>query len=199
MFQKIKKLLGFSGYGEAEKGRLIRSNINSSLYLSIIVILVELWMIFRIFKIAYFGDEHRTLEWVLIHLKLYVVLLAAGISVLVHALYVRWKNRVNRKAALTIQCIFVAISMAFGIYIAYMDLQNGEQMLCFITMLVFSVCVYVWRPFVTIIISSASIVILYFLCKSYGGFTLATQINLFTTWLAVNLAGIRAYHGIISK
>ena len=64
----IKKYLGFEKYSEIEKKYFERSNAISGIFLSVVAILLEVWMIAKVLRIVFFGDKVRTIEWIINHL-----------------------------------------------------------------------------------------------------------------------------------
>ncbi len=189
-------LFGIKGYDEKLKERLDRSNLRAGLFVTGFVACVEIWMILRTLGIAFYGSIPKTMEWVINHLRVYVILLFSSLFTFVYSY-----RGVNGKGGghtvnMIVQTVYSFIGMAFGLYVSHHDYSIKEQLLCFVTMLVFATCVYVWRPIYSLLINTVCTLALVYVCNSIDPISSATKINLFTAWMAINIASVRAYHGI---
>jgi hypothetical protein len=76
----LKRFLGLEKFSKYTQEYFDKSNIRSSLYVSSVVILLELWMIFSTLFFQYFGDLNRSKNWLITHIGSYILLLiSAGI------------------------------------------------------------------------------------------------------------------------
>ena len=200
MPEVLKKLLGLEKKSEYEKKYFEHANTKASIYMSVIVVALELWMIMRVMKIAV--NNSASMEWIVSHLVSYIILLAAGVVVLVHAVcYFKFGKR-NRLIGQFLRFAFSVICIVFGIYISTKDYIKGEQVFTFLTMILFVACLYAWRPIVSVTLLTLSFGIFYLLIdNSLLGSALlpqqpasaATQINLFIMWISVLMVSLSMY------
>ena len=169
------------------------------IYMSVFIVFVELWMIERIITIVLFDSEPRTTRWIITHLRSYVILLSAAVFMLVHATRYLKGKRLSHSTNLIILAVYSAICIYFGMYVSYLDYIKGEQILSFITMILFSCCLLVWRPIISFIVLSATFLLFYHICSNEVPATVATNINLFTTWMACLMISISMYHQRMSE
>ena len=72
---KLKRFLGLKQYSAYINEHFDNSNIRSSLYVSSVVIILELWMILSTLLTQL---ERRSKQWFIIHFFCYIVLLLAA-------------------------------------------------------------------------------------------------------------------------
>ena len=194
MFQKLKNWWGLGKSNPFITNFFENSNIRSSLYMTSVVLLLETWMIYSLTNYVISSDKPRDTGWYISHYGRDVILWVAAFVLLVYAIqYIRGK----REGGFISQALlwtFSLICLAFGIYVGYNDFQNGEQILAFLTMTVFVLCLFVWNPVIVLVLSAGSFGILYRLVHTTIGTSQATDINLFTMWLTVFMVGIANYH-----
>ncbi len=194
MAEKFRRWAGFDSHSQYVRNYIDLSNIKAAMCMSCFVVFVEVWMILRTFAIILFGIENRSQEWIRTHMCLYVVMLIVAITMFVFSVrYLRVKKCSHKTVMLWIS-IYSLISATFGIYVSYLDYIKKEQILSFITMVLFVECLIVWRPYVSCIILAASFSIFYALCASSVQATVATKINLFTTWVAAIMISVSNYN-----
>lgn len=197
MLYRIKKLLGLVDFGPEEIKKIEDVDLRAAFYATGFVILLELYMIYRILMITFFGTEQRTFAWVMSHLSSYLVLLAAAVAAFIQSHMYRKGRRFSYTRTLAVQGLFCIVSLAFGIYISAMDYSKGEQILAFITMMVFMVCVYTWHPLVVITVTTFAFFTMYYQMSLSGDISLATNINFFTAWVAITMGGIKSFHNVL--
>lgn len=198
-FDSLKSFFGIENYTKYTNDYFDRSNIKSSLYVSSVVVLLELWMICSTLFFQFFGNLNRSKQWLIIHLTCYGVLFLSSLTLLIFSILHHKKIIQTHKTWLGIRFIFSIISMGFGIYISYLDYLKGEQFITLITMTILVFCFTVWRPFFSIL----------FLCSSYGFFFIicnnkipasyATKVNLTIVLIIILLSAINAYRQKISE
>ncbi len=194
MWDKLKEWLGICEHDEYVKNYIEDTNMRSMKYMCSFVIFVEAWMIFRTLKIIMFGSEDRTFEWIVVHMRLYSVLMIASILMLWYALtYKRAGRRRSHEVTIVWKLIYTGICMGFGIYVSYLDYVKGEQIMSFLTMILFVACLLVWRPFISLTILSADFHIIYYLCNRAVPATIATKVNMFTIWVAMVMIALSNY------
>ena len=95
------------------------------------------------------------------------------------------------------------VCIYFGITVSLNDYSKGEQILTFLTMELFSLCLLTWRPFSAFLISGISFLYFYFridqmIAVNTGtpGTTIATKINFFFMWISTMMVCIANYNSI---
>ncbi|MBQ8967492.1 MAG: EAL domain-containing protein [Ruminococcus sp.] len=175
--------------------------------MSAIVIVLEVWMIIRLTRTVIV----ERLEDQLPHLfekyySNYFILLAAGTAMLIYAVMYITKRTKIKGIGFTLKWLFSFICIYFGIKVSMNDYAKGEQILTFLTMELFVVCLLTWRPVVGFLILTSSY--MYFFLQldimvahntGEQGLTLATQINSFTMWLSTMLFCIANYNKTLSQ
>lgn len=131
---KLKRFLGLKQYSAYINEHFDNSNIRSSLYVSSVVIILELWMILSTLLTQL---ERRSKQWLIIHFFCYIVLLLAALILFLYSYFHLKKVAKNRTAWRSIRLIFSIVSMGFGIYISYLDYLKGEQFITLMTMTIF--------------------------------------------------------------
>ena len=194
MAEKFRRWAGFDPHSQYVRNYIDSSNMKAAMCMSFFVMFVEVWMILRTFAIILFGIENRSQEWIRTHMCLYIVMLIIATTMFLFSYrYLRVKKRSHKTVMLWIS-IYSLISATFGIYISYLDYIKGEQILSFITMVLFVECLIVWRPYVSCIILTVSFSAFYGLCASAYPATVATKINMFTTWVAAIMISVSNYN-----
>lgn len=179
-----------------------RANMHSTLYMSVIVIALEVWMILSLARSVLdsaAAGKPRDLYWIVSHGAWYVVLLGMAVAILVHARrFMLGKTRSTRvgKALLV---AFAFLCLAFGIHFGYNSYLQGEQMLAFATMTLFVFCMIVWKPVPALLGSVITFGGFYLYINSGLPANYGTQVNLFTLWIATFVVSLSAYHQRVSE
>ena len=189
----LKKFLGIENFTKYTREYFDKSNIRSSLYVSSVVIILELWMIISTLFFQFFGDLNRSKHWLITHIGCYALLLiSAGILFAYSLLHYKRIVR-NHKIWLSIRFIFSVVAIGFGIYISFIDYLKGEQFITLMTMTIFVFCFTVWRPIYTILFLSVSYGIFFIICNHANPATYATKVNLTIVLITITLSAINAY------
>ena len=194
MKSKLKTILGIEHYSPYMKDYFDKSNAQSSIIVSIIISILEIWMIISTLVNHITGIKVRTAEWLLAHLTSYIILLTGAIVLLVYSIKVLKEKKHNRIFGKVLTAFFSALCIIFGIYISYLDYMKGEQIITFITMEIFIIDLILWRPIVTFFIDTASFIIVYIIYTSAIPASYATKVNLFIVWVAILLTAFNVYH-----
>ncbi len=197
MEQKIKKWREFWGvekYSPYVTMHLEMSNARSGIYLSTVIIGLEIWMILSVIYNYITERTIRSASWIVNHMVSYVLLLILGICLLVYSIKRMQGAKISHFTGVWIRTSFALVGMAFGMYIAFLDYAKGEQVLTFTTMSVFILCLIGWRPIVSFFVLTTACVVFYFVCDSKVPATYATQVNLFTFWIAMLMAAVSCFH-----
>ncbi|MBO5561091.1 MAG: hypothetical protein J6A07_05520, partial [Firmicutes bacterium] len=225
MTQRIKRMLGLDKQSDYVRKYFYDTNMRASIYMSVVVIVLELWMIVRMTRTIY--ENHLQAQfWHLTekYYSNYFLLLSSGLLMLLFAVRALYNFRKCRFAAIVVMimsaavCAFEvkmlyeyspetqtgsdlhnyiilmlsALSMIvfsfvllkngedkkweslsvmyifsfecinFGIIISANSYQSGGQILTFLTMELFVICLLVWRPYIGFLVLSASYLVFYY-------------------------------------
>ena len=192
--RKIKRKLPGFNYSSYVKDYLFRANVTSCIYLSVVVCILEIWMLFNIIIGAVFKDGHRSFIWIIQHTSSYIVLLVTAIIMLIYSIgYLNGKIR-NQKLGYGIRFFFMIIALTFGIYISYISYDRSGQVFAFVTMEAFCLCLLVWHPVNHFIILTISFAIYLYLQNKLAPLSLSVKINSFTLWIVFLMCGINTHH-----
>ena len=149
MGQRIKNWLGIDKQSDYVKNYFFNANMRSSIYMSVIVIVLESYMIVRMLNQWFSGQLPKAFSYYFANYFLYyIMLLVSGILMLVCAfLHIRGKLK-HQWVGTLVKWIFAVICLYFGVRISIGDYTKGEQILTFLTMEMFVCCLFVWRPLV---------------------------------------------------
>lgn len=193
MLEKIKEWLGLDRQSPYVRQYFEASNARSSIYMSVIIIALESWMIISLYSILMGDDGQKSVSWIISHLICYILLLAAGIMTLFYAERFLRTGASHSKYGQISLFIFSVVCFVFGIYISYLDYSKGEQILTLVTMAMFVVCVLVWRPIVSGTMLTVAFVVFYILMRREGPVSRATNINFFIMWISLFVTSISIY------
>lgn len=201
ILEKFKRFLGLEKYSEYVEKYLDRSNAKSAIYLSSVIICLEIFMISSVLFNHYTGETIRSAQWMFSHIGSYITLLVTGIIMLCYSIY--FFNNIDKKPNLIlgkiIHTFFSFVCIIFGIYISYLDYIKGEQFITLMTMVIFVFCFLIWRPIYSIAFLSIAFCIFYALCTRKVPATYATQVNLFIIWIAILMASSNSFHQRIKE
>ena len=161
MGKTILKWLGLDRQSQYVKEYFFMTNMRKSIYMSIIVIVLELWMIIRMTHQWFTGQlAGKPFSYYFENYYIYyILLLSTGIFMLVTAvLYLKGKLK-GQWFGIAVKWIFALICLYFGIKISVNDYLKGEQILTFLTMELFVVCLLIWRPIIGFLILTISYLI----------------------------------------
>ena len=201
MKEYIKRVLGLEKQSDYVINYFNAANIRSSIYMSVVVVALEIWMILSLTKHVITSGKPRTAAWLASHYGWYVVLLVAGLLVLIYGIRFRM-NKVKENSprwhwyALLWQ--FTVISIVFGIHVGVDSYAKGDQVLGFLTMVVFIMCIIVWKPLVGTAISVISFAVFYYLAYQKAPISYSNFVNIFTMWITIFMVAISAYNQRIS-
>ena len=212
----VLKSLGIEKQSAYVRDYFDNVNMRKSIYMSAVIIVLEIWMIIRMTRMIF--REHLQSNFMHFFEKYYsnyLILLFMGCIMLLCAVrFLKGKSR-NRTIIIVTKWLFMVVCIYFGIKVSLNDYAKGEQILTFLTMELFSLCLLTWRPFSALIISGVSFLYLYFqmdnmvavntmidlktfavVNTSDTGVTIATKINFFFMWISTMMICIANYNGI---
>ena len=199
--------LGFEKQSKYVRDYFYRTNMRASIYMSMVVIVLEVWMLIRMTKTIFENNLQSNFKhYFEKYYANYLVLLASGIIMLVYAIrYLRGK-KIDKGVGLVIKWAFTFVCIYFGVKISLNDYSKGEQILTFLTMELFSLCLLTWKPYAAFLISASSY--MYFFYKiddmvavntGQLGTTDATRINFFIMWISTMMVCIANYNNTRSQ
>ena len=193
-FEKIKSFLGLEKRSDYINEYFDKSNIRSSICVTIVILILELLMMINI-TIRQFNDEtRRSREWFIIHFSCFAILFIAALILLLYSLR-HIKNKGTKRGVWeSLKYVFSIIAIIFGIYISLLDYKKGEQFITLMTMTIFVFCFVVWRPLYSILLMAVSYVVFFILCDKFLPATYATKVNLSIVFIAILMSAINAYH-----
>ena len=199
MIDKLKEWLGLQKRDPYVSKYIEAANMRAVEYICAFAIFVETWMILRILKIVVFGGENRTVEWIMVHLKLYVILLIASVFMIWYAVTYDKGRKRSWQMTFIWKLVYTLVCVGFGIYVSYLDYIKGEQIMSFLTMMLFVGCFLVWPPFVSLPLLTLSFTLFYYICSRKVEASVATHINMFTTWVAMVMISVGNYRQRVSE
>ena len=279
--ESLKQYTGLNRQSPYVKEHMYLTNMKASIYMSLIVIVLEVWMIERMIKTIFENDLGGQLEkltesyfsnyfmllssgllmllyavkalkrikktrWIasaVILLSLavavfeirmftsfdlqnksysdlanYIILFSASIVMIVFSVLLILDRNEKRWHSLCVLYVFSFCCINFGIIMSVHSFSKGDQILTFLTMELFVVCLLTWRPWVGFIILTASYAIFYYRISGIidistvprvdGIIDLNTadiglgdgiKINGFTMWISTMLFCIANYNRTISQ
>ncbi len=197
--ERIKNFLGLGKHASYINDYFDKSNIRSSLYVSSVVIILELFMIINVTVRQFDEETRRTTDWLIIHIGWYIALLIAAVILFIYALKHGKKQNTNRVFWEVLKYLFSIVAICFGIYISYLDYLKGEQFINLMTMTIFVFCFVVWRPIYTILLLGGSYILFFYLCNNAIPATYATKVNLCIVFISILMSAINAYHQKIKE
>ncbi len=266
---RLKKWLGLEKQSRYVKNYFYAANMRASIYMSAIVIILELWMIARMTKTV-IVEHLQSKFWHIVdsYYSNYFILLASGMLMLALALRfsrqavgIRWlgipvmifsvpvcvfevwqisqyrpderdphalvnyiillcaglllvffsalllRGRKDRRwESLSVLYLFSFVCINFGIILSAHAYERGEQILTFLTMELFVICLLIWRPLTGFLVLTGSYLIFFEridMLPAFNtgtvGITESTQINGFTMWLSTLLLCIANYRQTLSQ
>ena len=198
MLALLKRWFGLNGRSDYVKNFFFESNMRAVIYMCIIVILLESWMIARLTRIVVISWP-RSFGWMVDHYRNYVILLITAVITLIYAVrFLRGKVR-NRLPGYFLLYLFSFVCIAFGIQAGVASYTAGEQVLAFLTMAVFVFCILYWTPIQSLLFTSATFLGFYTFINRAVPVSEGTAINLFTMWIATFMIAMSAYHQKVSE
>lgn len=190
---KFKVWIGLEKHSPYVKHYFEASNARASIYMSIIIIALETWMIINLSSYFYDAEKARPMMWIVSHLGAYLILFTSGAVALLYADRFIHSEKYHSRMGQATLWSFSAVCIFFGMYISYTDYAKGEQILTFLTMCLFVVCLLVWKPIVSFIILTASFGVFYIMMIHDHPATNATKINYFIMWISLLVTSISIY------
>jgi len=164
------------------------------MYVSSVVILLEIFMISNVTIRQFYPETRRTMNWLITHISCYLLLLFSALALFICSVHHIKKQNSKRKYWEILKYIFSIVSLVFGIYISFMDYKKGEQFITLMTMTIFVFCFVVWRPIYSIFLLTLTYCIFFFICNHFVPASYATKINLSIVFISILMSAINAYN-----
>ena len=130
MLEALKKWTGLTRDSAYVNDEFDFENMRTSLYMSCVIIALEIWMIFSAIEGVITGERLRSSKWLLSHVALYLLLIAVAAAVFVHSVNCLKKKKNSHVLSQALFGIFSLTCIMFGTYISYHDYTKGEQLFC---------------------------------------------------------------------
>ncbi|EID86031.1 diguanylate cyclase (GGDEF) domain-containing protein [Treponema sp. JC4] len=190
----IKKISEHLFYSDYVKEYLFVSDVRSSIYLSVVVSALEIWMLINVISGVVMSDGQRSFLWTIQHTCCYLLLLSTAVIMFIYAiLYLNGKIK-NKLIGQGIKIFFSVTGLAFGLYISYISYDKSGQVFAFVTMEVFCLGLLIWHPFLTFIILTLTFGLYLYLQNRLAPLSYSIKINSFTLWIAMLMSGINIHH-----
>ena len=190
----IKKHFPGLFYTPYVKDYLFMSNVRSSIYLSTVISILEIFMLIFVFSGNVTRDRKLSEAWIFNHIVAYIVLLITSVSILIYSiLYIKGKIK-NKIIGSGLRLFFSIVAIAFGLYISYTSYDKCGQVFAFLTMETLCLSLLVWHPINHCIFLTISFALYYHLQSRFGSLSLSILINSATMWIALLMTGINIHH-----
>ena len=196
---KFCEFLGIEKKTPYIRSYIAASNAHSALYLSIVIMLLEVWMLFGIIYLQFFSGNPRSSLWLWQHIPCYLALFTSSLVMHLYAVLFKRGKKLSYTTGKVIYVAFSIVGILFGIYISYLDYAKGEQFVTLLTMTLFIFCFLQWRPIYTFLFLTFSYLFFYFLCGTIAPASYATKVNLIIAWISLSMGAANSYHQKIKE
>ena len=134
--------------------RLKEADVRSSIYLTVTVIGMEIWMLIRYVKKYVITGKCATVGVFLKYTYGYWILLGSAILLLIYSsLYMLGRLKVLKRFSRPIIFIYFCIGIYFGINTSLVDFSKGKMIICFLSMSMYMTFIFVVRPYISLILT----------------------------------------------
>ncbi len=155
------------------KNYIADSNVYASIYMSVIVIILETWMIQRMFP--YFIEQNKSATYIIQHLGAYFIFLFVGVIMFAYAIYYLRHKKKNRTFATAAIMFFCMVALLFGLWITYTS--STFNIITLITMSIYVFGFYAWYPWVSILLVVFVHIAVYYIAGIREELSLGFKIN----------------------
>ena len=206
-WKKVRSALGLDTRDAYSRAYILESNLRAGIYMTLITLALEIWMILSLTRYVIekaMAGSPRTGWWLFTHYGRYLVVVEAAVLLLIYAVLYFRKRKLNPLLGQLLIWNYALTGLIFGMYIGYNDFLDGKQILSFVTMVILSLCMLVWRPLLLLLLSGGTFVIFYAMISRGAAaagleITYADQVNLFTMWISVFIVGLSLHHQRVSE
>ena len=197
----ICNMLGFYKSPRYIEAHLKEADLHSARNLSVIIALLEIWMIVR--NAVKYRAKFTTIQAYFSFTWGYYVLLLSSVFVCAYsALYLSGKLTAPlKKCARTFIFLYFIIGIYFGIVTTLSDIARGRNITCFLAMCLMVSLIVVWRPYISIVLTAIIAQLFVVLVNHYSHETLgrawymneAELINFATFMISLVAVAINMY------
>lgn len=151
---KIKNFLGLYSNPLYIEEHLTEANLKSLRYISVISLTIETAMLARFFIKYVFTGQITQIGDILSKTYGYWTLLITSFLLFIYAgAYLGGRLVKLKRFRRLFSFIYYAFGIYFGVVTTIHDLEEGRMMTCYLTMLLLVSMVFIWRPFISIILT----------------------------------------------
>ena len=154
-------------------------------------------------------DTNRHIVSNVMAIVLYVFAFGIGVLIILEStLIYTGKIKKNYYWTMAVIILFAAMCFAFGVKVSYNDYTNPtkpKEIICFLTMIIYTACLLVWRPWISALINVALFLGFYFLIDSAPvanelvKFKDSDLVNYITFLISVTMVTVSIYHQRLSE
>ena len=203
----LKKTFGLEKHSPYVKEYFYASNMRANIYMCAIIIFLECWMIIRTTSKIIDGEYAEPFAFYFKnYYQNYLLLLGTAIMVLVFSLRFLHGKKDSKVVGNVLRYFFCFICIYFGIIISINDYAKGEQIFTFLTMIIYAVCMQIWKPLPAIGILTVSYGYLFWQLSRIPAhntglteLTTASKINGFIMWLGTAVFCFANYNRVLMQ
>lgn len=153
IWEWIIYIFGFYKNPPYIEDRLKEADVRSSIYLTVTVIGMEIWMLVRYVKKYVITGKCATVGIFFKYTYGYWILLGSAILLLIYSsLYMLGKLKVLKRFSRPIIFIYFCVGIYFGINTSLVDFSKGKMIICFLSMSMYMTFIFVVRPYISLIL-----------------------------------------------
>ena len=194
MRSKIRSFLGIDTRGKYVREYLDVSNMRSGVFMCVVILILEVWMILNLIVTVTNPEHGRSREWIIGHAVSYALFFLVALIFLLYSLKNLRRGTNHHRRTLAFCWVFTIAAFAFAYFISYYDYLKQEQVFTFVSMVIFTLCLLVWRPILALSISVVSFLLMYHMMYRVDGASYATRINLFILWICVSMVAMANHY-----
>ena len=150
---KICEVLGFYKNPPYVEEHLREVDVRSARNLATVVMSIEIWMLIR--YVVKYHSLVTSISNFLEHTWGYWALLTAATLLFIYSrLYLSGKLKTLKKFSRLFIFLYFGLGVYFGIYTSLFDVLKGRMITCFLTMILLSTVIIIWRPFFSLLITA---------------------------------------------
>ncbi len=200
----IRDGLGFYKNSPYVREHMRDANARSAIYMALVIVLVELYMIIRYIKKYVIEDPKcDSIGEFFEYTYRYWILLAVAVSMIVYARLLL-NGRVKKLRFLSDVCVlaFAGFCLYFGIITSISDFSRGRMIICFLMMTIYVACLLIWRPYLSVVLLTGIAILFNYLINTQAvdkegnhlSMTEGDMTNYITFFISVSMVAISIYH-----
>ena len=153
--EKIRHALGLYRHPPYIGEHLALSNIRSLRHITFIASCIEVWMLVRFFAFYVFTGRVSGAADIIKSSYGYWILLVSSLLLYIYSVrYLKGRLDKLKNFSRIFTFLYFALGICFGFITTLRDICDGRMMICFLTMLLLVSMVFIWRPFISIILTA---------------------------------------------